>query len=211
MFALLPLTVFLTAVLLASEPMAAAASPSPCLAPGQWEGRWVQYDHSTGRNGRAAISYDAPNQRLRVLQQHKRHTPCQRYFEFIYLYQTRVLFQIDQKTKECAKLPLSQPWDPYDVPDNSTFEDQYTVGGPGDSVEVQEWSDRKPARQHETWVGVYTLKDCYPVLETYTMNSSVTTSTRFYDLRLGISDPQVFTPPPTCGTARPHPLSVDLC
>uniref|UniRef100_A0A8C6UYA2 Mammalian ependymin-related protein 1 n=1 Tax=Neogobius melanostomus TaxID=47308 RepID=A0A8C6UYA2_9GOBI len=206
----LPLIVFLSAVLLASEPRAAAA-PSPCLAPGQWEGRWVQYDHGTGRNSRAAVSYDAPNQRLRVLQQHKRHTPCQRYFEFIYLYQSRVLFQIDQKTKECAKLPLSQAWDPYDVPDNSTFEDQYTVGGPGDSVEVQEWSDRKPARQHERWVGVYTLKDCYPVLETYTLNTSVTTSTRFYDLRLGISDPQVFTPPPTCGTARPRPLNHARC
>lgn len=183
------------------------ASPEPCLAPGQWEGRWVQYDHSTGRNSRAAVSYDAPNQRLRVLQQHKKHTPCQKYFEFIYLYQSSVLFQIDQKTKECAKLSLSAAWDPFDIPDNSTFEEQYTVGGPGDSVEVQEWSDRKPARQHETWVGVYTLKDCYPVLETYTQNSSVTTSTRFYDLRLGISDPQVFTPPATCGSARPRPLS----
>ncbi|XP_042339364.1 mammalian ependymin-related protein 1-like [Plectropomus leopardus] len=50
----------------------------PCLAPLQWEGRWVQYDHSTGRNRRAAVSYDGLNQRIRVLQQHKKHTPCQK-------------------------------------------------------------------------------------------------------------------------------------
>ncbi|CAL1580684.1 unnamed protein product [Knipowitschia caucasica] len=189
----------------------AQAAPSPCLAPAQWEGRWVQYDHSTGRNTRAAVSYDGLNQRLRVLQQHKKHTPCQRYFEFIYLFQSAVLFQIDQKTKECSKLALLQAWDPFDIPDNSTYEDEYTVGGPGDSMEVQEWSDRKPARQHESWVGMYTVKDCYPVQETYTQNASLTTSTRFFDLRLGISDPQVFTPPPTCTLARARPLRHDLC
>lgn len=51
----------------------------PCVAPLQWEGRWVVYDHGTGRNHRAAVSYDGLNKRLRVLQQHKKHTPCQKY------------------------------------------------------------------------------------------------------------------------------------
>lgn len=56
------------------------ASPvaGPCVAPLQWEGRWVLYDHSTGRNHRAAVSYDGLNQRIRILQQHKKHTPCQK-------------------------------------------------------------------------------------------------------------------------------------
>ncbi|KAM7379800.1 hypothetical protein PAMP_005325 [Pampus punctatissimus] len=183
----------------------------PCLAPLQWEGRWVLYDHSTGRNSRAAVSYDSQNQRIRVLQQHKKHTPCQRFFEYIYLYQSMVMFQIDQKTKQCSKIALTEAWDPFDIPNNSTFEDQYIIGGPGDNVEVQEWSDRKPARQHETWVGVYTLKDCYPVQETYTRNSSVTTSTRFFDLQLGISDPDVFTPPSTCQSARPEKMAESDC
>lgn len=52
--------------------------PSPCQAPLLWEGRWVVYDHGTGRNNRAAVSYDGQSHRLRVLQQHKKHTPCQR-------------------------------------------------------------------------------------------------------------------------------------
>uniref|UniRef100_A0A8C7X1Y6 Mammalian ependymin-related protein 1 n=1 Tax=Oryzias sinensis TaxID=183150 RepID=A0A8C7X1Y6_9TELE len=53
-----------------------------------------------------------------------------------------------------------------------------------------------------TWVGVYTLMDCYPVQETYIKNSTVTTSTRFINLELGISDPNVFSPPTTCQSAR---------
>uniref|UniRef100_A0A3Q3F0X9 Mammalian ependymin-related protein 1 n=1 Tax=Labrus bergylta TaxID=56723 RepID=A0A3Q3F0X9_9LABR len=101
------------------------------------------------------------------------------------------MFQIDQKTKDCSKISLTEAWDLFDIPANSTFEDQYIIGGPWDNVVVQEWSDRKPARQHETWVGVYTLKDCYPVQETY----------------LGISDPDVFTPPSTCQSARPERMS----
>uniref|UniRef100_A0A3Q3FP61 Mammalian ependymin-related protein 1 n=1 Tax=Labrus bergylta TaxID=56723 RepID=A0A3Q3FP61_9LABR len=115
-----------------------------------------------------------------------------RFFEYIFLYQSLVMFQIDQKTKDCSKIALTEAWDPFDIP-------------------VQEWSDRKPARQHETWVGVYTLKDCYPVQETYVRNSSVTTSTRFFNLQLGISDPDVFTPPSTCQSARPERMSESGC
>ncbi|XP_077579701.1 mammalian ependymin-related protein 1 [Stigmatopora nigra] len=189
----------------------ATAQASPCLAPLQWEGRWVVYDHGTGRNTRAAVSYDGQNHRLRVLQQHKKHTPCQRYFEFIYLYDSMLMFRIDQKTQECTKMGLSDAWDPFDIPDNSTFEDQYVIGGPGDNVQVQEWSDRKPARKHETWVGVYTLLDCYPVQETYIKNTSVTTSTRFFNIKLGISDPEVFTPPPGCQAAMAKAVDRPLC
>lgn len=54
-------------------------SEDPCIAPLQWEGRRVQYDHSTGRNTRAAVAYDAQNQRVRVLEQKTGHTPCKKY------------------------------------------------------------------------------------------------------------------------------------
>ncbi|KAG9273979.1 mammalian ependymin-related protein 1 [Astyanax mexicanus] len=197
------------AVCLAGPTPGAAGPVQPCAAPLQWEGRTVQYDHGTGRNTRAAVSYDAQNQRIRVLEEIRKHTPCKRYFEYIYLFQSGVLFQIEQLSKNCAKLNLTEAWDPFDIPMNSTYEDQYFIGGPGDMIQVQEWSDRKPARKHETWVGVYTLNDCYPVQETYTKNSSVTTSTRFFDLALGITDPGVFTPPSTCQSAVAERMDSD--
>uniref|UniRef100_A0A665U2W8 Mammalian ependymin-related protein 1 n=1 Tax=Echeneis naucrates TaxID=173247 RepID=A0A665U2W8_ECHNA len=165
---------------------------TPCLAPPQWEGRWVLYDHSTGRNSQA-VSYDGLNQGPDPAAAQETHPV---FFEYIYLYQSMVMFQIDQKTKDCSKIALTEAWDPFDIPDNSTFEDQYFIGPRrqrGGSGVVRQESD-----PHETWVGVYTLKDCYPVQETYTRNSSVTTSTRFFNLQLGISDPSVFTPPSTC-------------
>lgn len=58
---------------------AARAQPAvPCKAPLQWEGRTVEYDHSSGRNIRAVVSYDNPNQRLRILEEKKRFIPCKK-------------------------------------------------------------------------------------------------------------------------------------
>ncbi|KAM6141853.1 LOW QUALITY PROTEIN: mammalian ependymin-related protein 1 [Phoenicopterus ruber ruber] len=207
---LLLLRVLLLGGLLLRGGGAAATGAEPCQAPRQWEGRTVFYEHGTGRNTRAAVSYDGPNQRLRILEERKALIPCKKFFEYILLYKEAVMFQIEQVTKLCSKIALTEPWDPYDIPANSTYEDQYYIGGPGDEIMVQEWSDRKPARKLESWVGVYTVKDCYPVQETYTKNYSVTTSTRFFDLQLGIADPSVFTPPSTCQTAQPRKMK-DEC
>lgn len=71
------------------------------------------------------------------------------------------MFQIEQATKQCAKISLTEPWDPLDIPQNSTFEDQYSIGGPQEQITVQEWSDRKTARSckdgriHVLHFGVY--------------------------------------------------------
>ncbi|CAH6808548.1 Epdr1 [Phodopus roborovskii] len=119
------------------------------------------------------------------------------------------MFQIEQATKQCAKISLTEPWDPLDIPQNSTFEDQYSIGGPQEQITVQEWSDRRTARSYETWIGVYTAKDCYPVQETFIRNYTVVLSTRFFDVQIGIKDPSVFTPPSTCQTAQPEKMSED--
>lgn len=184
---------------------AAGGSPRalrPCEAPQQWEGRQVLYRQSSRRYSRALLSYDGLNQRVRLLDERKALIPCKRLFEYILLYKERVMFQIEQVTKQCSKITLTDPWDPLDIPQNSTFEDQYSIGGPQEQITVQEWSDRKSARSYETWIGIYTVKDCYPVQETFTQNYSVILSTRFFDIQLGIKDPSVFTPPSTCQTAR---------
>ncbi|XP_003406949.1 mammalian ependymin-related protein 1 [Loxodonta africana] len=183
--------------------------PSPCQAPLQWEGRQVLYLQSSGRYSRALISYDGLNQRIRVLDERKALIPCKRLFEYILLYKDKVMFQIEQATKQCSKITLLNPWDPLDIPQNSTFEDQYSIGGPQEQIMVQEWSNRKSARSYETWIGIYTVKDCYPVQETFTRNYSVMLSSRFFDIQLGIKDPSVFTPPSTCQTAQPERMSED--
>ncbi|EGV97345.1 Mammalian ependymin-related protein 1 [Cricetulus griseus] len=186
------------------DPIYPDSSPD---APQQWEGRQVLYQQSSGHNSRALLSYDGINQRVRVLDERKALIPCKRLFEYILLYKDGVMFQIEQATKQCAKISLTEPWDPLDIPQNSTFEDQYSIGGPQEQITVQEWSDRRTARSYETWIGVYTAKDCYPVQETFIRNYTVVLSTRFFDVQLGIKDPSVFTPPSTCQRAQPEKMS----
>ncbi|XP_016048972.1 mammalian ependymin-related protein 1 isoform X1 [Erinaceus europaeus] len=183
--------------------------PSPCQAPQQWEGRQVLYRQTTGLNSRALLSYDGLNQRVRVLEERKALIPCKRLFEYILLFRDGVMFQIEQATKLCSKFTLAEPWDPLDIPQNSTFEDQYSIGGPQEQITVQEWSNRKSARSYETWIGIYTIQDCYPVQEIFMKNFSVLFSTRFFDIELGIKDPSVFTPPSTCQTAQSERMSDD--
>lgn len=69
-----------------------------------------------------------------------------RLFEYILLYKDGVMFQIEQATKQCSKITLADSWDPLDIPQNATFEDQYSIGGPQEQITVQEWSDRQSAR-----------------------------------------------------------------
>ncbi|XP_069870293.1 mammalian ependymin-related protein 1 isoform X1 [Dipodomys merriami] len=185
------------------------SAPRPCQAPQQWEGRQVVYEQRSGRNSRALLAYDGPGRRVRVLDERKALIPCKRLFEYILLYEEGVMFQIEQVTKQCSKIPLTEPWDPLDIPQNSTFEDEYSIGGPQEQITVQEWSDRKSARSYETWIGVYTAKDCYPVQEMFIRNYSVVLSTRFFDVQLGIKDPSVFNPPSTCQMARLEKMSED--
>ncbi|KAM4874547.1 mammalian ependymin-related protein 1 [Thomomys bottae] len=184
-------------------------APRPCQAPQQWEGRQVVFEQRSGRNSRALLAYDGPGRRVRVLDERKALIPCKRLFEYILLYEEKVMFQIEQATKQCAKLSLTEPWDPLDIPLNSTFEDEYFIGGPQEQITVQEWSNRKSARSYETWIGVYTAKDCYPVQETFIRNYSVVLSTRFFDVQLGIKDPSVFNPPSTCQMAQREKMSED--
>lgn len=54
----------------------------------------------------------------------------------------------------------------------------------------------------ETWLGQFTLEGCIPVREVIAngnINQSVTTT--FYDVTLGIGNPNIFIPPPECQEA----------
>lgn len=46
---------------------------------------------------------------------------------------------------------------------------QYSTEGPG--VQLNPGAvHRKPVRLYETWIGVYTVKDCNPIQETFIKN-----------------------------------------
>ncbi|WP_411026558.1 hypothetical protein, partial [Salmonella sp. s54395] len=86
-------------------------------------------------------------------------------------------------------------------PLDATLEDEYEMGAPGSGFMVREWSDRLPARRAESWIGIFTIDGCWPVVEVFTDDKSakpVSLTTRFFDLLPGIRNMSVFDPPSFC-------------
>ena len=62
-----------------------------------------------------------------------------------------------------------------------------------------------PVPTGEYWTGVFSLRNCYPIREVVIadyeqVNSTITTN--FFDIVLGISNPDDFIPPPQCQQAQ---------
>ena len=71
-----------------------------------------------------------------------------RFREWLVLNNENVMYEINLTQKTCTK-SVPRPWRPYGIRPNATFENEYYIGGPGEEVFAQEWSDRIPLRQRE--------------------------------------------------------------
>lgn len=205
------LALFVVAVLACLGGGAWAQVPSHCFTPSQFTARASQFDHETNQINRYALAYDAVNQRRVFIEEQNAVTPGKQFLEFLMLGNENTLYEINLTLKTCRKTPMRRPWRPFGIPSNATFESEFYIGGPGEVVLAQEWSDRIPLRQREFWVGVFSMKNCYPIREIFIadyreLNS--TTTTNIYDIVEGIFDPNVFIPPPECKLAKwSHSLS----
>lgn len=66
--------------------------------------------------------------------------------EFLILYEEKVLYAINRKTKACKK-SVPPPFRSLDIPANATFDDQFYMGGPSEDLFVSQWTDRVPNRK----------------------------------------------------------------
>jgi len=164
-----------------------------------------QYDHLDDRVNRFYIAYDAPGKRRAIFEEQDVITPGRQFRQYIELGMENTIYEINLTLKTCTKTPMRRPWRNYGIPPNATFETEYYIGGPGEMFSAQEWSDRVPLRTREHWIGVFTLKGCYPVREVIIadyeqVNSTITTN--LYDIVDGITNPDDFIPPQECSQAK---------
>jgi hypothetical protein len=177
-----------------------AQAPKPCETPTAWEARASSYDHGEGVHNRFNITYDFFNRRKRIVEEIDANTPGRRFSELIMLYNEDVFYEINLTTRTCRAMKPLFPWRPYEIPENATFEGEYTLGL---RMLVQQWSDRviTPVPTRETWIGVFTVDTCVPVYEVIAKgNISQSISTTFYNVVSGFN-PNQFIPPPECNGA----------
>ncbi|XP_048777711.2 mammalian ependymin-related protein 1-like [Ostrea edulis] len=180
--------------------LSSAQEPKRCIVPSQFQARIAQLDYARNEVNRIAFFYDAVNKREVVYDELSEFTPGRRFYKYIILANEKVEYKIDLKTNNCTKAPV-RPWRDIGIPPNATFVNEYTLGGPGENVILQEWSDSVPLRRNARLFISFTLNNCYLTNEDVLAggaNITDSVSSRFYDLVEGIENPTVFVVPSSC-------------
>ncbi|XP_061169829.1 mammalian ependymin-related protein 1-like [Saccostrea echinata] len=177
-----------------------AQEPGRCIVPSQFQARVAQLNYAEDRINRFMFVYDAVNKREAIFEELSEFTPGRRFYEYLILDKERVEYKIDLRTRNCTKAP-ARAWRDIGIPPNATFVNEYNIGGPGESITLQEWSDAVPLRHNARLYMSFTLNNCIIVNEDILgggANITDSVSNRFFDFVEGIENPNVFVVPPSC-------------
>lgn len=181
--------------------VSAAYAAFPCQAPAELTFHTARHNYADTYFRRYYTEYDRTNLRV-VLFEESFSGGTREDHEFLFLHRVDVGFDYDFKSKQCRRFPAGR-FRPFEVPLNSTYEGEYELGGPNEIVTVDRWSDRIPGRRRETWIGEFSLGNCYPisqfVLDLDNFNS--TSISHFYNVVQGIVNPNDFDVPSACFNA----------
>ncbi|XP_064624115.1 mammalian ependymin-related protein 1-like [Lineus longissimus] len=174
--------------------VAYAQIPTPCYSPRLFEARMIEDDFNKNFTMRAKLSYDGDNQRIRIVEEVNIKDKRDFYDTlFIDNRDFQVEYALNLRTKKCEKRPLTRRFRPVQIPSNATFYGELYLG---DSLLTQSWGGKTP--QGGLYHLLWTVHDCLPVTETYYSTRTSFVHTTFFDVTLGISDPNVFIPPREC-------------
>ncbi|XP_062499269.1 mammalian ependymin-related protein 1-like [Corticium candelabrum] len=179
------------------------ADPLPCKSPQQWKGSLSEYDHGDGQHNYYNVTYDAIKHRRRTVEEVRADRPGRTYYEWLFLYDENVFYELNLATRVCRKISSPGSWRSYEIPPNATFEHDLVLGVGPTALKVEEWSDRMVAPSlPETWSGTFTVDGCVPVTEVVIVREiSKSFSTVFYNIDTSPLGPDDFTPPKECKSA----------
>ena len=88
---------------------AVGQQPLPCTSPSQWEARLYSINEQSKMVVTARLSYDSVYQRVRIVEDIK-VGPDDNYYTILRLFQAKIEFSLNMKTRECTRQPLERPW-----------------------------------------------------------------------------------------------------
>jgi hypothetical protein len=167
-----------------------------CDAPRAFECRINQIDPSKQWEVRAHYAYDDDNRRISVLEEVSEGNDES--FHVIDLFKEKKRYVVSLKTKKCKVEDLDHEWRRFGVPPNAKFRGEAQIGTDAfqdGGVLVNMWHDHD---ENHFWFGTFTAHGCIPVDDGFRGNNTGFIHTNFYDVSLGISDPNIFFPPSQC-------------
>ncbi|CAF3087755.1 unnamed protein product [Rotaria socialis] len=185
-----------------------AQLPKPCISPGQWEARVRTSNPQLKAELFGKLTYDSVYHRTRILQDVTVGT-TETYYDIITFYEGKLAFFIDKKTDVCSRVPFDQPWRDYGIQADARFVREAYIGSSAVSSSgllVTVWSGNTtiPINQTATYIGTWTYDGCLPISDITFEPHDRINYTFFYDITIGISDPNVFIPPRQCLTEKEY-------
>ncbi|KAG5853228.1 hypothetical protein ANANG_G00070860 [Anguilla anguilla] len=176
-----------------------AQKPRPCASPPLQVGSFSSMDGKGNLATYGKYRYDALGQKVRFSQMrtYENRTTT---VDLLVLFNERVLYQIDWLRFSCKKKALSSEFQPMEVPRDATLMGQVVVGTAsafGQGLLVNTWVGHD-AEKNGTYMAVFTGIGCLPVSAMYHKEETGWTMLSFFNILLGIDDPQVFFPPAFC-------------
>jgi len=193
--------VVLAVVLFAAATAVFAQHPRHCEAPYELEAHGLQWDMKEQFALRGRFFYDAHMERTAMIEEVMNGTSDD-YFHTIHLHREHVSYYVNLKTKVCTSAHLDRPFRHIQIPRDAHFVGDAIVGTnafPEAGVLTTHWHHKNTNPKFE-WYGVFTdgSVGCVPVLDHFHDDNIGTVETRFFDVVLGIGDPNVFVPPHDC-------------
>ncbi|CAH1793273.1 unnamed protein product [Owenia fusiformis] len=175
--------------------------PQRCETPKQWEGEITMHDHTDGIETRAKLTYDGVGERTRWVDRVFLNGKTE-FYDTLRLHRENVEYVVDLRTKKCERRPLTERFRVFEIPLGAKSMGEAYVGSSallGSGVLVGLWEATLSDRDNGLWTGQWAVDGCVPVWDHLWHNRVNYTSIHFYDITLGISDPNVFLPPAECG------------
>jgi len=123
-------------------------------------------------------------------------------FHVIHLFRERRTFRYNLKSKVCTTEELKHRFHRIEIPNNATFVGDAIIGTNAFNnagLLTTHWHHHNK-EQHFQWYGVFTDRDigCVPVSDEFHDEAVGRVYTQFFDVVLGIADPNIFIPNSSC-------------
>ncbi|XP_010735588.3 ependymin [Larimichthys crocea] len=183
------------------------ASPRPkqCTSPPLLTGSFSVATQNEKLMGFAKYSYDALRKRIHLREVGSFNNKTF-HIDLLLLYKEGVMYKINYKNRTCSKKPLSVEFHPLEIPQSASLLGQVVLGsssGPGQGVLVNTWAGELKLKEGPAkYMSTVTEFGCIPVSTLFHSKKSGWVVVSFFNVIIGLVDPQHLIPPSFCEDAR---------
>lgn len=175
-----------------------AQRPHPCKSPPLLTGSLSVINHKL--TAYAKYDYDAFGERIRFrdIGSYENKTFG---MDALLLFREGVIYKINHQNRTCKKEKLSAHFHPMEVPLDAALAGQIILGsssGPGEGLLVNSWHGEVESGRY---ISTVTEFGCLPISTVFHTERFGWMVTSFFNIVIGIEDPQDFFPPEFCQDA----------